>query len=86
MKYYITKYALTEGILEVDENETEIFEGYLKTKFYGLFVPARDWFTSLADAEIRVQQMVEAKLRSLEKSKKKLTNYRAVVKPLGKKS
>ena len=67
--YYITKWALTKGILTVED--PDFFEGYL-TDHRGLFVGDKDYFDNLDAAQARVKSLAEAKLRTLEKSTKKM--------------
>ena len=76
MKVYITKYALTQGIIEVDGGsvrEVEIKDGRLRyKKSYTQVYCAGEWYTekgmAVADAEHRKQK----KIASLKKQISKL--------------
>lgn len=76
MKFYITKYALTQGIIEVDGGsvrEVEIKDGRLwYKKSYTQVYCAGEWYTekgmAVADAEHRKQK----KIASLKKQISKL--------------
>lgn len=79
--YYVTKYALTKGVLEVKGSDASVYVSdggarYLdvrtKSGQQALWVPERDFFTDLESAAMRVHQMIENKLRSLERSMRKL--------------
>jgi hypothetical protein len=71
MKVWITKYALTEGILEVDGKQCRegmisvkpTKPGYLTTYFYG-----NDWHRTREDAIARAEVMRAKKIASLRKS------------------
>lgn len=82
MPYYVTKYALTEGILKVEEADAEVADGYLyvgESRSLRMQVAKKDWFTGLEEAEQRVARLVEKKLRSIEKATKKLHSYKAPI-------
>lgn len=69
--YYVTKYALTRGILAVKDDEAEESNGYLYVGQRGHMrtqIGKRDWFRDRAEAMARVQDMVDARLRSLDRS------------------
>lgn len=78
MKFYITKYALTQGIIEVDRGsvrEVEIKDGRLlfwDKKSWMQVYSAGEWYTekrmAVADAEHRKQK----KIASLKKQISKL--------------
>lgn len=73
--YYVTKYALSDGIWLVKAEDGHESEGYLYVGELGhspIQVKKSDWFTTPEAAHKRVQQLVEAKLRSLERSTNKL--------------
>lgn len=77
--WYITKYALTQGIWEVPDEATELNEGprsylYVEPKEgHGRiqFCPG-EFFRTLEEARFKVENMVEARKRSIEKELKKL--------------
>jgi hypothetical protein len=82
-KYWITKYALSQGIIEIDDDETkeryvEITEsgglwvrdkrsGYHDTGYYG-----NDWHKTHEAALKRAEEMRLAKIKSLQKQMDKL--------------
>ena len=73
--YYVTKYALTKGILVTsDADQTD---RYLYANVGGYKVQAcpGDWFTSLEHAQSRVREMVAAKLKALNKARSKYMAY-----------
>ena len=75
MKIYITKYALTKGILEKDAERHETrtstavvgYEGNYYEYFHG-----QDWHLTRELAVLRANEMAAAKIKSLKKSLKKL--------------
>jgi len=77
--HYVTKWALTQGILRVVDGEED--GGYLTsgTGAWKLFVPKRDYFTSLAEAEQRVEQMKKKRRSALGKALKKLSEPVVIV-------
>jgi len=84
--WYVTKYGLTEGIWEVPEDEATLSDDkkYLYVGEMGhmpIQVLTRDFHTTLEAAQKRIQQQVEAKLRSIEKATAKLKSYNPKVKP-----
>ena len=92
MSYYITKYALTQGILEVTDSQFEehfrIFESvgarYLAGNNPGPFwcthlMMNRDCWSSKMAAQARARQMVEDKHKSLLKQLKKLGELRVKI-------
>lgn len=92
MSYYITKYALTQGILEVTDSQFEehfrIFESvgarYLAGNNPGPFwrthlMMNRDCWSSKMAAQAMVREMVKTKLASLRKQIKKLGELRVKI-------
>lgn len=83
--YYITKYALTTGIMAV---EAGLVVNDLKGKYitvhtkdgpsYGQTFSKSEWFTTLEEAQNRVEQKKEARLRQLRKAEKALKTDRPV--------
>lgn len=75
---YVTKYALTTGIVVVQaevcsgisENMISVQGRYTAT-FHG-----EDWHRDLPSAVARAKQMVERKLKSLDKQRQKLVSMR----------
>lgn len=79
MKIYITKYALTKGIIEVEAEPFGIFESveinYQETKRCKLpdnRYHKNDYTLSLKDAIDKAYEMREKKIKSLQKQVKKL--------------
>ena len=82
--YYCTKYALTQGIWEVPDEQVKIGEtngDYIYVKpanehgFSSMGIQFRkgEYFRSEAEAQAKFHNMVEAKIRTLEKQMAKLT-------------
>jgi hypothetical protein len=82
--WYCTKYALTQGIWEIPDDQAEIHGDYLyvntnreSTEFCGVasrYVVQHgkgEYFKTLEEAQFQVANMVERKLRSLEKQRAK---------------
>ena len=74
MKAWITKYALTEGIFEVDARVCgDISQDMIAYRRAGDTVESychgrgRDWHTSYEGAACRARAMRDAKIRSIEK-------------------
>jgi hypothetical protein len=79
---WITKYALTSGILEADGKLTGDVGAYFSeagTSFDSrrLFVGPKDWHHSKAEANVRVLAMIDAKVKSLKRSLAKMEKMRA---------
>lgn len=80
VKVYITKYALTEGIYEVDGETCESSRSpdMLQVKALGLGCDqyfhgeGKDWHLSKSTAIIRAKQMQAAKLVSIDKQRKRI--------------
>ena len=75
MKVYITKYALTQGILEAEAEETN-YAGMIRltgttysTCFHG---EGKQWHRTLTDAETRRDEMLRKERKRLEKALKDL--------------
>jgi hypothetical protein len=77
MKAYITKYALTSGIQEVDDaSEPEYESRMISVRSLGVFAnfhgEGREWHRTKESAVAKAEQMRLAKIVSLKKSIKKL--------------
>lgn len=72
MKVWVTKYALTKGVLEVDAKTVGHGMVGVKGEFLTAYYSKRDWHASHEQAIARAKEMREAKLASLEKKIKKL--------------
>jgi hypothetical protein len=79
MKVWVTKYALSKGILEKDVRETNA-PGMVAVNNtqYGEFyhVEGRDWHRTRAAAETKAEEMRKAKIASLVKQVLKLEKMR----------
>ena len=73
MKVYITKYALSDGILEKEAEECDRFLGMIRTDdgahFHG---EGKDWTRTKEAAVARAQEMKTKKIKSLKKQIEKL--------------
>lgn len=76
IKIYVTKYALTQGILEM---QAELCESISKDMVSVKGGPCGNqcfhkgqWFSDIEDAKKKANQMVDAKIKSLEKSLAKI--------------
>lgn len=70
MKVFITKYAITGGIIEGSIAEAEIEKGsnhYVTTKDFRSHIPSIYLHTSKADAVNHAETLRELKLKSLRK-------------------
>ena len=71
--YYLTKYALTQGIEEVKTDDTPNEHGYFNVAgHYFSFRLGKDLCETVPDAIKRAEQMRTAKIASLKKSIAKL--------------
>jgi len=68
-KYYITKYALTSGVILVEGEKTS-WDKVIRVKNTCYHRP--DWHTSWDLAKIQIQKMKDAKIKSLIKQLDKL--------------
>jgi hypothetical protein len=81
MRAWITKYALSRGIIEVEGIEDSEYPGslavksknetYLTSYFWG-----KEWHTSLFDAVIRADDMRKAKIKALTRQLERLKALR----------
>lgn len=76
-KIYVTKYALSGGIFEVDAKVYDDGSGMASFKrersTYTEYVHGKDFYLTKAEAVARAEEMRMAKLKSLEKSAKKIS-------------
>lgn len=80
--FYITRYALTKGIIKVDGEKSKDFptmivcnyEGYT-THFHG-----EDWHAAKEDAISKAEQMRKKKIASLEKQLEKFRTMEIKIK------
>lgn len=81
---YVTKYALTQGILIVRDGVIDhyadgagIFRMMLtvRTNYVPLHFHGDDWHESLESAQAKANKMLAAKLKSLDKQRAKLEKY-----------
>lgn len=77
MKVWVTKYALTSGILEMEANQSGDLI-YVKgglvgdAYYYGQYFHKGEWFKTREDANEKAEQMRQRKLCSLQKQMTKL--------------
>lgn len=71
MKVYITKYALSRGIIETDAVECESFPDMIETKDFGYF-QGSDWHRTMEAAVAMAEEMRLKKIESLKKQIEKL--------------
>jgi hypothetical protein len=69
-KYYITKYALSKGVMILDAEKTGT-EGMIRGCPNQYFHPP-DWHESWDEARLQIQKMRLAKIKSLKKQLDKL--------------
>lgn len=77
-KVFITKYALTEGIKEIETDIRRNEVGNYKYVFYGnysCFYIGKDAFTDKSEALKKAEEMRLNKITSLRKQIEKLENY-----------
>lgn len=76
MKIWITKYALSEGIIEKEGEECPGFPRMIQIRIPGKasseFFHKPDWHTSKEEAISRAEEMRQKKIASLQKQIKKL--------------
>jgi hypothetical protein len=77
MKVWITKYALSVGIIEADAKESAAYPGMVVIRREGRFDECfhnegKDWHRTLTFAQTRADKMRVAKIASLEKQIAKL--------------
>lgn len=71
MSYYVTKYALSQGILEFPEAGTKVVDDkYLSRGYY--FINPGDWFDCIDAAQADVHEKARRKLKSLAKQRAKV--------------
>lgn len=79
MKVWITKYAISSGILEKEARENENFPGMITTDdgsyFHG---EGKDWTRTKEEAIAIAEKMKAKKIESLKKQIKKLENMKFV--------
>lgn len=76
MKVYISKYALTEGIQEMEASSCEAVPGMIETKINGytsyFHKEGRDWHLTRESASTKAEKMRKVKLASLKEQIAKL--------------
>lgn len=83
MKVFITKYALTQGILEREaekatENETiTVVERENKYSFM-TYYHKNEWFDNLTDASLHAEEMRKKKIESVKKQLAKLEKMKFI--------
>lgn len=91
MNYYVTRYALTQGIWEIPPERVEPSDDgnyfYIRTSGSSLWslpiqIKKQDVFTDIEGANARVREMVETKMKSLNKALAKMKSFSpAVIRP-----
>jgi hypothetical protein len=77
MRAWITKYALTSGVFTVEaelcsDTTARMIKFRRSSEHYVEYAHGMDWHTSRSDAMDRVDDMIAAKIKSLQKQLKKL--------------
>lgn len=75
MKVWITKYALTQGIIEKEAELCESYDGMIRVsgKFsYYLHGEGKEWHRTKESAIARAEEMRQKKIESLKKQIQKL--------------
>jgi len=82
-KVYITKYALTSGIIEMygvlcdaHPDMIECLNDDLSKKPYGCYYHGKDWHRTKEEAITRAEEMREKKVNSLNKKISQITNLK----------
>lgn len=82
-KVYITKYALTSGIIErygilckESANMVECLNDDLSKTQYGCYYHGKDWHRTKESAIAQAEEMREKKLKSLNKKISKIKNLK----------
>ena len=80
---YITKYALTQGILKFSRAKwTDVDDkGYLSVDWSKgrIFVGSKDWTYNLAIAQQRAASMIQRKIKTLQKQLDKLSKFQPTI-------
>ena len=78
MKVWITKYALTDGIIEVDSEQDRLTHRFVVTEgaFKNEWFNRTDCFTSRSSAIKKAEEMRQKKIASLKKQIEKLERMR----------
>lgn len=74
MKAYITKYALTKGIIEIEN--PEFYENYIVISNIEPLINPVDWFRTKQEAINRAEEMRVNKIASLRKQIAKLESMK----------
>lgn len=80
---YVTKYALTKGILKFEPDKYELTldteHGFLRVafSFHSISYHQKDWTLNLEEAQDRATRMREAKILSLKRRIEKLSKVTA---------
>jgi hypothetical protein len=76
MPYFITRYALSRGIFEIEANiidhHKRIINQTVDGKGINCYYHAREWWTSKDEAVKQARKMRDRKVKSLEKQIEKL--------------
>lgn len=79
MRVYVTKYALTEGILTMEAELCHVgtmIEVKPKSNGFTQYFHNREWYTDLEAAKARAEEMRQNKIKSVKKQLQKLEEMR----------
>jgi hypothetical protein len=78
MKVWITKYALTKGILEKDADSSSVSKEMIKVRDdkYTEYYHGQDWHLNKENAIIRAEKMRKGKLDSLKREIERIQNVK----------
>lgn len=74
MKAYVTKFALTKGIIELDD--PEFYENYIVIGRIDPLIKPDDWFKNRQEAVERAEEMRVNKIASLKRQIAKLESMK----------
>ena len=83
MRVYVTKYALTEGILTMEAEPCHVvtmIEVKPKGNGFSQYFHNREWHTDLEAAKARAEEMRQNKIKSVKKQLKRLEEMEIEVK------
>lgn len=83
MRVYVTKYALTEGILTMEAQPCQVvtmIEVKPKDNGFTQYFHNREWHTDLEEAKARAEEMRQNKIKNLKKQLKRMETMEIKVK------
>ncbi len=81
MKVFITKYALTQGILEREAEKVtdEMIRVKRETEYsFMAYYHKNEWFDNLTDASLHAEEMRKKKIESVKKQLAKFENMKFI--------